>query len=146
MEYKKYGGRVYIRLDKGDGVTDGIREVCEQTGIRSATFSGIGACGDVTVATYLPDKGAFLNPHRSGMLELVSLTGNLVCGENGEPACHAHALFSYLDENGGISFFGGHLRSAVISYTAEIILDPVENGLISLQKDPITGIGIWKFC
>ena len=139
MEYKRYGGRVFIRLDKGDIIVDSIRAVCDRMQIRSATFSGIGACGDVTVATYLPDKGVFLDDHKTGMLEMVSLTGNIVWN-NGEKVCHAHVLFSYLDENGEIAFFGGHLKNAIVSYTAEITLNPVEGGFIGQEKDSATGI------
>ena len=144
MKFREFGGKVYIRADKGDELIDCITRVCEAMGIGSATFHGIGACGDVTVATYIPEKDDFLDHRRSGLLEMVSLDGNIVTTDDGRYAAHAHAMFSYLDEENGVSFFGGHLKAAAVSYTAELVLEPVIEGNIGQRKDPITGIDVWK--
>jgi hypothetical protein len=41
-------------------------------------------------------------------------------------------MFSYLlPDSSEIAYLGGHLHSAWISYTGEIVLDVVENGLIA---------------
>ena len=144
MKYRKYGTKVYIRADKGDELIECITWVCEALGISSATFHGIGACGDVTVATYIEEKDDFLDHRKSGLLEMVSLDGNIVTTDEGRYAAHAHAMFSYLNEEKGVSFFGGHLKAATVSYTAELVLEPVTGGELGQRKDPITGIDIWK--
>lgn len=144
MELKKLGDKVYIRADKGDELIQSILAVCKQLWIPSATFHGIGACGEVTVATYLPEQDGFLDHQRTGLLEMVSLDGNLVTTDAGEHAIHAHAMFSYLGEDNDVHFFGGHLKEAVVSYTAELVLEPVVSGSIGQKKDPITGIDIWR--
>lgn len=50
MDYKKFGETIYARFDKGDEVLEGILNICKKDNILSATFSGIGGCGDVTVS------------------------------------------------------------------------------------------------
>ncbi len=40
--------------------------------------------------------------------------------------------------------FGGHLKSAVVSYTAEIILRPA-NEIISQRFDIVDSVGVWNF-
>lgn len=145
MEYKKMGSRVYIRMDKGDEVVAGLRQVCQELKIKSATFQGIGACDRVIVGTYLPDKQEFLQHERNGMLEMVSLQGNIVTNDKEELVEHAHGMFSYLKQDSGeMAYLGGHLLSAWVSYTAEIVLDMVENGYIGQKLDPITEINVWK--
>lgn len=144
MDYKKIENRYYLRVDKNEEILDCIKTVCRNEKIISATFHGIGAFGDVCVATYLPSSDSFLDHHRCGMLELISLDGNISHDEEGELYEHAHAMFSYLNEDGGISFFGGHLKHAIVSYTAEIVVDPVPGGGIGRMTDPQTGITVWK--
>ena len=113
--------------------------------IKSAMFQGIGACDKVVVATFIPEKQDFLQHERNGMLEMISLQGNVVTDVNGRLKEHAHGMFSYLlADSGEIAYLGGHLHSAWISYTGEIVLDVVEDGFIGQQFDPVTGIDVWK--
>jgi predicted DNA-binding protein with PD1-like motif len=51
MDYKKFGETIYARFDKGDEILSGILSICKKENILSATFSGIGGGGDVTVST-----------------------------------------------------------------------------------------------
>ena len=144
MDYRKLGERLFLRLDKGDELLTQILQVCRKMGILSATFHGIGAFGQVRVATYIPETDDFLDHEKEGMLELLSLDGNITHDEGGQIYEHAHAMFSYLDEHGEISFFGGHLKSAVVSYTAEIVIDPIPDAGIGRMTDPYTGITVWN--
>jgi len=146
MEYKHTGDRVYIRLDKGDEVLSSIRRICGAEGINAAVFQGIGACDKVVVATYIPAKQDFLLHEQKGMLEMVSLQGNIVTEDYGSLQEHAHGMFSYLHPaTGELAYLGGHLHSARISYTAEILLDVVQDGFCGHKVDPFTGINVWKF-
>ena len=145
MDYKKMGVHVYIRVDKGDEILSSIRRVCSEMDVKSATFLGIGACDKVVVATFIPSKQNFLHHERNGMLEMISLQGNIVTNDKGELIEHAHGMFSYLKHDSGeMAYLGGHLLSAWIGYTAEIVLDMVEDGYIGQQFDPVTGINVWK--
>lgn len=144
MDYRKYGDTVYIRMDKGDEIIGGILEICRKENILSATFSGIGGCSEAQVQTYLPQTNTFETRTLCGMLELVSLTGNIVTDDKKEAYQHSHALFSYKDgEEHRVA--AGHIRSITVLYTAEIELRPVEGGIINRKSDPETGTGFWSF-
>ena len=142
MDYRKIGGTIYARLDKGDEVLPCILDISKKEKVLSAVYSGIGACEEVEVRTYIPAENRYRYDKRNGVLELISLTGNISADDNNNIFEHTHAIFSYL-ENGEIKFLGGHLTKAVVSYTAEIEIRPVQNGVIKRKRDDITGITVW---
>ena len=82
MDYRKFGECYYIRMDRDDEIISTILEICKKENVRSATFSGIGGCKDAKIQTFIPETGSFEEQRISGMLELVSLNGNVVTGEN----------------------------------------------------------------
>ncbi len=144
MDYQKIGDIVYARFDKGDEVLSGILSICKKERILSAIFSGIGGCSDVTVSTLIPETNEFLPHHIDGcLLEMISINGNISSNDENEIFEHTHAMFSYL-QNGEVKFLGGHLARAVVSYTAELEIRPVKNGVIRRKKDEMTGITVWK--
>lgn len=143
MDYKKFGNNIYARFDKGEEVISKILELCQKEKILSATFSGIGGCGDVTVSTYIPEKEDFIQHNKTGLLEMISCHGNITADDNDNIFEHTHAMFSYL-ENGEVKFLGGHLAKAVILYTGEFKITPVKDGVIRRMQDEKTGITVWK--
>lgn len=144
MEYRKYGDTYYVRMDRGDEIIENILDVCKNENISSCTFSGIGGCKKAEIQTYIPEIGTFETTVLEGMLELVSLTGNIISDAGNGLFHHTHAVFSYKADNQH-EFAAGHIKSIVVSYTAEITLKPVMDGTIKRQHDPETGTGFWKF-
>ena len=144
MDYKMLGGTCYVRMDRGDEIIATILEVCKREGIRSATFSGIGGCGDAVILVFNPQRGAFDVERVEGMLELVSIMGNVISGDDGTLMPHAHAVFAYR-EGEQHCIAAGHLDSSTVRYTAEIELRPVAEGFIGAVHDPETGTEFWKF-
>lgn len=143
MEYRKYGGTYYVRLDRGDEITGALLALCEKEGIESAVFSGIGGCSSALIQTFIPRTGAFETRELRGMLELVSINGNIV-SDGGVLCHHTHALFAFKDGSGH-GAAGGHIKSVTVLYTAEIELRPVAGGVIRRRHDPETGTGFWDF-
>ena len=144
MEYRHYGKTYYVRLDKGDEVISSILEVCRTERVESATFSGIGGCSEAQIQTFIPDSGTFETRTLGGMLELVSLTGNIVSNDQGELNHHTHATLAYKDGDEH-RIAAGHIKSITISYTGEIEIRPVIGGTIRMQHDPETGTAFWSF-
>jgi hypothetical protein len=144
MEYRKFGETWYVRMDKGDEIIGGILELCRTEGIASAVFSGIGGCSAAEIQTFLPEAGAFETQGLTGMLELVSMNGNVVTDEEGTLYHHTHAVFSY-QADGQHRMAAGHMKSVTVLYTAEIELRPVVGGVIGRQRDAETGTGFWAF-
>ena len=95
MEYRKIGDNYYVRMDRGDEIISTLLEICEKESIPSAVFSGIGGCQSAELQVFIPETGSFETEHLEGMLELVSLNGNVVRDDNGQPYHHTHALFSF---------------------------------------------------
>ena len=137
MDYRKFGECYYIRMDRNDEIISTILEICKKENIRSATFSGIGGCKDAEIQTFIPETGSFEEQRISGMLELVSLNGNVVTGENNTCYHHTHAVFSYKDGERHC-MAAGHMKSITVLYTAEIELHPVTGGTIRRKYDPET--------
>ena len=144
MDHRKYKDTVYIRMDKGDEIIECIKEVCKKEQIRSAVFNGIGGCSEAQIQTFMPDIGTFETQTLHGMLELVSLSGNVVTDGGAEPYHHTHAVFSYKDGDQH-RIAAGHIKSITVLYTAEIELRPVVGGTIFRRADPETGTGFWSF-
>ena len=144
MDYRKFGSSYYIRMDRGDEIVSQIRDVCRREGISSATFAGIGGCQDAEIQVFRPERGEFETERVEGLLELVSLTGNVISRGDGELSHHVHALFAYQAEDGQ-RIAAGHLKSSTVLYTAEIELRCVEGGVIGAALDPETGTCFWDF-
>lgn len=143
MDYKKFGDTIYVRLNRRDEIISNIIDICKKENVLSATYSGIGCCSDIVVSSYIPEKDEFLEHKESGVLELISLNGNISANENDEIFHHTHAMFSFHDSDYKLALTGGHLIKAVVLYTAEIVINPVLNGVIRRKKDEITGIIVW---
>ena len=155
MEYKKIGETYYIRMDRGDEIIGNILEICRKESIPSAIFSGIGGCSSAELQVFIPERlrvgdgtsgmtGSFETEQLEGMLELVSLNGNVVSSDDGQLYHHTHALFSF-KKDGQHGMAGGHLKSTTVLYTAEIELRPTIGGAIGRKFDPETGTGFWDF-
>ena len=168
MEYRKIGDNYYIRMDRGDEIISNLLEICEKESIPSAVFSGIGGCQSAELQVFIPETGSFETEQLEGMLELVSLNGNVVRDDDGKLFHHTHALFSfkggtrdvdnivggYQDGQHGLRatllpsggrMAGGHLKATTVLYTAEIELRPTVGGAIGRKIDPETGTGFWEF-
>ena len=142
MEYKKIGETFYIRMDTGDEVIEKILEVCRKESIPSAVFTGLGGSRNAELQVFIPETGEFETEKLEGMLELVSLNGNVVTGDDGQLFHHTHALYTF-KKDGRHGIRGGHLKSTTVLYTAEIELRPTVGGAIGRKFDPETGTGFW---
>lgn len=156
MDYRKIGENYYIRMDRGDEIITNLLKICEQESIPSAVFSGIGGCQSAELQVFIPEKGCFETEHLEGMLELVSINGNVVRDGEGQLFHHTHALFSFKQKIGSDAaasahpddrqtVAGGHLKATTVLYTAEIELRPTVGGAIRRKYDPETGTGFWEF-
>ena len=97
---------------------------------------------EAEIQTFIPETGLFETQKIRGMLELVSLTGNIITDDGGEYFHHTHALLAYKDGSQHC-IAAGHMKSIMVSYTAEIELRPVVGGEIKRKYDPETGTGFW---
>ena len=144
MDYRKYGSTYYIRIDKNEEIIKNIIDICKNEKIMSAVFGGIGGCKEAEIQTFIPESGTFDTEIISGMLELISVNGNIITDNDNNFFHHTHALFTY-KSSGEHKVAGGHIKSITVLYTAEIELRPVVDGEIKREYDPETGTGFWHF-
>jgi len=144
MDYRKIGENYYARMDRGDEIVGCLLEICRKESIPSAVFSGIGGCQSAELQVFIPASGSFETERIEGMLELVSLNGNVVTDEEEQLFHHTHALFSY-KKDGQHGMAAGHLKATTVLYTAEIEIRPTVGGAIRRKFDPETGTGFWNF-
>lgn len=139
MEYKRYGGVIALRLDKGDDITESVYTVAEKEGVKAAKVSGIGATDDFTVGVFDIAKKEYEKFVFSGNHEINALDGNIT-EKDGKPYIHLHITAT----GKGGKVVGGHLIKGVISLTGEIIIT-VSDGKVSRAFDETLGINRWKF-
>lgn len=144
MEYRMMNGMICLRVDPGESLCAVILEVLQREKVRGGWLQGIGACDAARLSTYLPEKNEFVSHRLSGMLELVSLSGNASTAQDGRPFLHAHAVFSYLDESGAPRIAAGHLEDARVSYTGEVAIFTAPEK-IGRRFDAGAGIDVWDF-
>lgn len=142
MEYRKFGEKIYVRLDRDDEILASLISVCEKEDVNLAQIQGIGGCMRAAVGIFDTAAKQYVRYDKEAMLELISLDGNVTRYED-KPYIHAHATFAF-NENGEAHTLTGHLLEAVIGLTGEIVITPAD-GRIGRRFIPETGIRIWDF-
>jgi len=117
MAYTRIENTFVIRLDKGEEIMEALRKFCYLLAIASGSFTAIGAVEKATISFFEPEKKKFSSKEFTGNYEIVSLTGN-ISQMRREPYLHCHVIIS----DNAFCVFGGHLKTAIVSTTCEIIL------------------------
>ena len=139
MEYKRFGSKILVRIDKDEEILEKVKELALKEKIRLAAVQALGATNSFTVGVYnVAEKKYYANTF-SGSFEIVSLTGTIYT-MNGEFYTHLH--MSAGNDKGEV--FGGHLNRAVVSATCEMVVD-VLDGTVDRAYDPVTGLNLFKF-
>jgi len=139
MEYKRFGSKIIVRIDKDEEILEKVKELALKENIRLAAVQALGATNSFTVGAYnVAEKKYYANTF-SGSFEIVSLTGTINT-MNGEFYTHLH--MSAGNDKGEV--FGGHLNRAVVSATCEMVVD-VLDGTVDRAYDPVTGLNLFQF-
>ena len=138
MDYRRFGDKLLLRMDKGEEILTGLEKVVRQEGITLGQVQALGAVSKVTAGLYNVEKQEYSKTTLTGDFEIVSLTGT-VDTMNGEYYSHLHISVS--DHN--FQVWGGHLNEAVVSGTCELVLTIIP-GSIDRRKDPQVGLNVWK--
>ena len=139
MDYRRFGSHIIARFDRGEEILTCLKELALKENIRLASVSALGAVDDFTVGVYKVDEQKYYANHFAGAFEIVSLTGT-ISTMDGEYYAHLH--MSAGDDRGAV--FGGHLNSARISATCELVIDVID-GVVERKKDPAVGLNLFEF-
>lgn len=118
MKFKKINNNHIIKIEKGEEIIEMLTKFCEDNNIKSGRVSGIGGANNVALSYYDLERKIYITKIFKGKnYEIISLNGNIAVME-GKTILHIHITLG--DENYNV--FGGHLKSAVIAITGEIII------------------------
>lgn len=139
MQYKRFSDKIVARFDKGEEIISSLRSLCGSERVTLAYISAIGAVGKFTVGVFSPEQKTYRSNSFEGDYEIVSLTGT-VTTKDGQFYAHLH--MSAGDASGKV--FGGHLNSAEISATCEVVLFVID-GKVERAFSEEVGLNLFKF-
>ena len=140
MEYRRFGEKIVVRIDRGEEILAKIKEGALAENIKLASVSALGASDNFTVGVYNVEEKKYYSNHFEGQFEIVSLTGTINT-MNGEFYTHIH--FSAGNDKGEV--FGGHLNEARVSATCEMIIDVINGEVDRFKDEEVTGLNLFKF-
>lgn len=141
MEYRRFNDKLIVRLDPGDELISSIMKIAEKEEILFASVTGIGASNNAVIGVYdLENRQYFKKRFDDKNYEIVSLAGN-INRMNNEPYTHLHAV---IGNPQGSNCEGGHLNEAVISATAEIVIQIIE-AEVGREFSEKIGLNLFKF-
>jgi uncharacterized protein len=138
MKTKKIDNKIFVRLEIGDEVSASLKEACAEHGVRAGSVTGIGGVDKVELGFFEASTRDYRVEKFEEDFELLSLKGN-VSEMDGEPYVHLHIMLG----RGDYSMIGGHLVSAVISLTGEIVIDTADE-VVERARDEKVGLNLWK--
>lgn len=121
-----------LRLYPGNEIVASIIDFCNKNNIDSAQISAIGAISKVELAMFLLDEKKYIQKELNEPLEIVNLSGNIGTLD-GKIVSHLHIAVANTD----FAVFGGHLNSAFVAATCEVIITPLDEKIIRKYDDQI---------
>ena len=130
--------RVWIAvLDEGEEAKQALLDIARQEKIEDATFVALGAFAKATVAYFDWPKKKYQDIPVNEQVEVISLLGDIVPDEKGEPSLHAHTVLGLSDGHTR----GGHLMEGHVRPTLEITITETPAHL-TRRKHPELGIAL----
>ncbi len=130
------GTQAYVLiLQTGDEVVTALQDFAHRHHVVSAHFSAIGAVRDPEVGWFDPTRKQYKAMSLAEQMEVLSLTGDIALGANGQPVVHAHITLGRSDGQA----WGGHLLRATASPTLELFMTTYPEPLYK-TLDPATGL------
>ena len=119
MQCKKFGGKYVFRIDKGEEIVSSMTQVLDNDGIKAGVVvSGIGGVDKVVLRFFDLKTKKYVDKEFVGQFEMTTLSGN-ISELDGKSFLHLHITLGDSDYN----VFGGHLGSATVGITSEIIVN-----------------------
>jgi uncharacterized protein len=113
--------RFLVRFEVGDVLPQTLVAVSQEQGWKSGSLSGIGGVQEVVLGYYDLAAREYVKIPVEGIVELVSLAGNL-SSVDGAPFWHLHAAVAGRDGR----LYGGHLINLRVAITLECWIDPTD--------------------
>ncbi|MFH1347674.1 MAG: PPC domain-containing DNA-binding protein, partial [Candidatus Margulisiibacteriota bacterium] len=134
--------RIFLgRFETDADLLEELTSFCKKENIRLGTFSVIGAVKCAKLGYYNQEEQKYAGcVELDKKLEVVSCSGNISL-RDGEIMVHAHIVLA--DWEG--KAFGGHLMPGTIIFAAEFHVQELVGAELHREKEPKTGLPLWKF-
>ena len=136
--HRESDGTLVVALMRGDRLREHIEGLAARHGVQAARVHAIGAVEDAELGCYVLADKKYLRKVFPGILELVSLQGNVTL-KDGKPFLHAHVVVSGED----FAAFGGHLFDARVGVVVELFIRPLATPLPRIMCDEV-GLAAWE--
>ncbi|MBQ3450594.1 MAG: DNA-binding protein [Synergistaceae bacterium] len=145
MQFRRFGNKYYVRIDTGEEIMSTLKKFCEDEKITLGEVKALGAVNDFTVGLFDVKEKKYHSNRFQFDAEITSLWGT-VTTMNGEVYLHIH--MSAGDINGHV--FGGHLNSATVSATCEMIVYDLSEGnsngyIVERKFNDDIGLNLFEF-
>lgn len=139
MDYRRFNNKIIARFDRGEEVHEALKHLALKEDIKLASISALGATDDFTIGVYKVDDKSYSEKNFKGIFEILGITGTITTKD-----CkyYPHLHISVADDKG--NGFGGHLISANISVTCEMVIDIID-GWVGRKMDDDIGINLLDF-
>ena len=139
MDYKKFGNKYVMRIDRGEEIIETIRTFCKENDITLGTIRGLGVVNQAKIGLFNTETREYYGRDFKGDHEITSLEGN-ISTKDGEVYLHINANLA--DDK--YNTYGGHLNEAVVSGTGEIIIEEIE-GKVERKYSEEIGLNLYEF-
>ena len=139
MEFQKFGNKFVIRLDKGEEVVETLKQFCTKNHIKLGMVNGIGSTNRVVIGIFDTKNKKYSSIEFKGDHEIDQLSGN-ISTMSGDVYIHLHANLSDSSYNA----YGGHMNSAIVSATCEIIIDVID-GEVNREFSDEIGLNLYAY-
>lgn len=129
------GLRTFVAIfDKGNEPQSLLTEFASDQDVTGASFTAVGAFSEAKLAYFDREAGDYLDIPVEGQVEVLSMIGDVALSDD-VPEVHAHVVVGRRDG----SVLGGHLKSAEVFPTLEVVLTETPAHLRK-RHDPATGL------
>lgn len=139
MEFRKFGNKYILRLDRGEEIVSTLKKFCIKQKIKLGTIKGLGAADKVSIGLFKTKEKKYVEQEFNGDYEISPLYGN-ISTMKGEVYLHIHINIADPKQNS----YGGHLSRAVVSATFEAVIDAVDGSVDRAFSEEI-GLNLYKF-
>ena len=128
----------FIVFDRSEEIISMLTQFADREAMHWAAFEAIGMVEDVEIGYYDLETREYVMRQEAGRFEAGSFKGNIT-EFNEAPLVHAHAALARC--NVSLEMIGGHVRSARVAATLEMILWIVTQPLLR-EFDDETGLNL----
>jgi uncharacterized protein len=126
-------------FDTDDEAFDGLVGAAREHALQAASLTGIGGFRSAVLGYFDPDAREYRRIPVDEQVEVLSLTGDVALGEDGQPMVHAHVVVGLADG----TTRGGHLLEGRVRPTLEVVFHESPEHL-QRRHDPNTGLPLLR--